>query len=52
MHEKRKLIFFLVSYEARAAGVKRGMRGNDALKVCPQLCFVQVRYAVDLFSFK
>jgi nucleotidyltransferase/DNA polymerase involved in DNA repair len=31
-----------VSYEARAAGVKRSMRGLDAKKVCPDLQLVQV----------
>ncbi|KAK9812531.1 hypothetical protein WJX73_006603 [Symbiochloris irregularis] len=32
-----------VSYEARAAGVKRGaMRGDEARKVCPELQLVQV----------
>ncbi len=31
-----------VSYEARAAGVKRGMRGNEARKLCAALQIVQV----------
>ena len=31
-----------VSYEARASGVKRNMRGNDAKAVCPDLLLVQV----------
>eukprot|EP00948_MAST-09A_sp_MAST-9A-sp1_P002032 g2032.t1 len=31
-----------VSYEARAAGVTRSMRGLEASKVCPTLQFVQV----------
>lgn len=31
-----------VSYEARAHGVKRVMRGNEAKKVCPDLVLVQV----------
>uniref|UniRef100_A0A7S4RM70 DNA polymerase eta n=2 Tax=Ditylum brightwellii TaxID=49249 RepID=A0A7S4RM70_9STRA len=31
-----------VSYEARAAGVKRNDRGFDAVKKCPELCLVQV----------
>jgi DNA polymerase eta len=31
-----------VGYEARAAGVKRSMRGADAKKVCPNLQLVQV----------
>lgn len=31
-----------VSYEARARGVKRGMRGVDARKVCPEIQVVQV----------
>jgi DNA polymerase eta len=31
-----------VSYEARAAGVKRQMRGREAKKACPDLILVQV----------
>jgi len=31
-----------VSYEARAAGVKRNMRGAEARKLCPDLMLVQV----------
>ena len=31
-----------VSYEARAAGVKRGMRGDEARKICPELQLVTV----------
>ena len=31
-----------VSYEARAAGVKRQMRGQEARKACPDLVLVQV----------
>lgn len=31
-----------VSYEARAAGVKRIMRGQEAKKACPELLLVQV----------
>eukprot|EP00798_Chlamydomonas_sp_ICE-L_P024074 gene24074-9650_t len=31
-----------VSYEARALGVKRGMTGTEARKICPQLLIVQV----------
>lgn len=31
-----------VSYEARAAGVKRIMRGAEARKVCPEMLLVQV----------
>lgn len=31
-----------VSYEARASGVKRGMRGDQARKVCPEVQLVQV----------
>jgi hypothetical protein len=31
-----------VSYEARAKGVKRGMRGGDATKLCPDIQLVQV----------
>ena len=31
-----------VSYEARAAGVKRIMRGREARRACPQLQMVQV----------
>eukprot|EP00977_Amphora_coffeiformis_P026518 scaffold27504_cov148-Amphora_coffeaeformis.AAC.3 len=31
-----------VSYEARAAGVKRGQRGKDACQACPALNIVQV----------
>ena len=31
-----------VSYEARAAGVKRQMRGQEARKACPELALVQV----------
>lgn len=31
-----------VSYEARAAGVKRGMRGDQARKACPNVQLVQV----------
>jgi DNA polymerase eta len=31
-----------VSYEARAAGVKRNMRGSEACKACPGLVLVQV----------
>ncbi|KAK9915303.1 hypothetical protein WJX75_007291 [Coccomyxa subellipsoidea] len=34
-----------VGYEARAKGVKRGMRGDDARKVCPDLNLVQVPVA-------
>lgn len=35
--------FIAVSYEARARGVKRGMRGCDARKVCPEVQIVQAR---------
>eukprot|EP00873_Tetraselmis_striata_P042606 jgi/Tetstr1/462870/TSEL_007819.t1 len=31
-----------VSYEARAAGVKRNMRGAEARRLCPELVLVQV----------
>ena len=31
-----------VSYEARAAGVKRNMRGGEALKLCPNIQLVTV----------
>ena len=31
-----------VSYEARARGIKRGMRGSEARKACPELELVQV----------
>jgi DNA polymerase eta len=31
-----------VNYEARACGVKRGMRGTDATAVCPEITLVQV----------
>jgi nucleotidyltransferase/DNA polymerase involved in DNA repair len=31
-----------VSYEARAASVRRNDRGRDAVKKCPDLCIVQV----------
>lgn len=31
-----------VGYEARAAGVKRNMRGDEARRLCPQLVLVQV----------
>lgn len=31
-----------VSYEARSSGVKRGMRGDQARKVCPEVQLVQV----------
>ena len=31
-----------VSYEARSFGVKRGMRGNDARKLCSDLIVIQV----------
>mmetsp|Transcript_36029 Transcript_36029/g.67180 ORF Transcript_36029/g.67180 Transcript_36029/m.67180 type:complete len:868 (+) Transcript_36029:40-2643(+) len=34
-----------VSYEARAAGVKRSMRGNEACQACPGLVLVQVPVA-------
>ena len=34
-----------VSYEARAAGVKRQMRGKEARKACPELVLVQVPVA-------
>ncbi|BDA43773.1 DNA polymerase eta [Coccomyxa sp. Obi] len=34
-----------VGYEARAKGVKRGMRGDDARKACPDLNLVQVPVA-------
>ncbi len=34
-----------MSYEARAAGVKRTMRGNEAAKACPGLVLVQVPVA-------
>ena len=39
------LVMYLVSYEARAAGVKRSMRGSDAVKACPELVLVQVPVA-------
>ena len=32
-----------VSYEARAQGVKRGMRGDEARKACREVQLVQVR---------
>lgn len=35
----------VVSYEARAAGVKRSMRGNEACQACPELVLVQVPVA-------
>jgi len=44
-----------VSYEARAAGVKRGDRGYDAVKKCPRLCIVQVpvkRGKADLTMYR
>ncbi|XP_047737006.1 DNA polymerase eta isoform X2 [Hyalella azteca] len=31
-----------VNYEARACGVKRGMRGTDATAACPEITLVQV----------
>ena len=31
-----------VNYAARASGVKRGMRGDDARKACPDLILVPV----------
>ncbi len=31
-----------VSYEARAQGVKRGMRGDEARKACREVQLVQV----------
>ena len=34
-----------VSYEARARGVKRIMRGAEAIKVCPEIILVQVPVA-------
>ena len=34
-----------VSYEARAAGVTRQMRGKEAREKCPELVLVQVRSA-------
>ena len=44
-----------VSYEARAAGVKRGDRGYDAVQKCPSLCIVQVpvkRGKADLTMYR
>ena len=44
-----------VSYEARAAGVTRQMRGDDARKVCPSIRLVQVpevRGKADLTKYK
>jgi DNA polymerase eta len=34
--------FIAISYEARKHGVKRGMRGHEARKLCPDLQLVQV----------
>jgi DNA polymerase eta len=31
-----------LSYEARARGVKRGMRGEEARKICPEMQLIQV----------
>ncbi|CAM9610599.1 unnamed protein product, partial [Phaeothamnion confervicola] len=44
-----------VSYEARAHGIKRQMRGSDARKLCPQLQLVQVptkRQKADLTVYR
>jgi DNA polymerase eta len=47
--DNRKMIsngsLIAVSYEARAAGVKRSMRGQEASKACPGLVLVQVPVA-------
>ena len=39
-----------VSYEARARGVTRQMRANEARKQCPELVAVQVRMCRALFD--
>lgn len=44
-----------VSYEARAFGVKRNMRGDEARKLCPELQIVQVPTAhgkADLTAYR
>ncbi|VDP14006.1 unnamed protein product [Soboliphyme baturini] len=44
-----------LSYEARANGVKRFMRGSDAEEVCPSICLVQVpmkRGKADLSKYR
>eukprot|EP00121_Abeoforma_whisleri_P015914 Awhi_evm1s14631 len=44
-----------LSYEAKWKGVKRGMRGDEAKKVCPELNVVQVQTAnnkADLSKYR
>lgn len=42
-----------VSYEARAFGIKRGMRGSEIKQLCPECVFAASDYeSYSLFSFK
>lgn len=50
---KERGIATAISYEAKKFGVKRGMRGDEIRKVCPEVLFITSDYEIyNLFSQK